>query len=408
MNADDQQPDPRLIRLLGGADLAGLRQRLRRHYERYGIEAGGALQLANLTSLEREALALLSGNPPRASRSIRIDIEHIDTSLRNAGLANTLRVALEMLDGPIVDKKALRDARLQRWAQVLGNESRHPLLPGWLQLPAARRVLARLARGNPEAGEQLLARASAVLSQLPAAGVTRSQLAADVLGDAHALDNRQPTATIVLSALRYSTPQDSSAQVRARNIWALAGVLVNELARPALCLNLPLSSAADRPAAGTPRYFSLRDLLRSQPDWAVADRTIYVCENPNIVAIAADRLAARCAPMICTEGMPAAAQRTLLTQVSKAGARLRYHGDFDWPGIRIANFVMRTWHALPWRLGAADYEAALAGSGSVRRSLRGSAVAASWDNLLMAAMSDRAIALDEEAVVGPMLQDLSE
>ena len=62
--------------------------------------------------------------------------------------------------------------------------------------------------------------------------------------------------------------------------------------------------------------------------------------------------------MICTDGMPAAAHRALLTQLADAGARLRYHGDFDWPGIRIANHVLRTWHAQPRRISTNDYEAA--------------------------------------------------
>ncbi|MEZ5704819.1 MAG: DUF2399 domain-containing protein [Burkholderiaceae bacterium] len=63
----------------------------------------------------------------------------------------------------------------------------------------------------------------------------------------------------------------------------------------------------------------LRRLVRTPPDWEVADQIIYVCENPNIVSIAADRLGAACAPLVCTDGMPAAAQRVLLKQLSDAG-----------------------------------------------------------------------------------------
>jgi hypothetical protein len=33
--------------------------------------------------------------------------------------------------------------------------------------------------------------------------------------------------------------------------------------------------------------------------------------------------------------MPSAAQQTLLAQLAAAGARLRYHGDFDWAGLVI-------------------------------------------------------------------------
>jgi len=127
---------------------------------------------------------------------------------------------------------------------------------------------------------------------------------------------------------------------------------------PALFLNLPLEGGGYLVGeAGEPAYASLRRVLRAPPRLAVAGRPVYVCENPNLVAIAADRLGPRCAPLACTEGMPAAAQRTLLAQLAKAGARLHYHGDFDWPGIRIGNVVVRDFGARPWRFGAADYAA---------------------------------------------------
>lgn len=50
---------------------------------------------------------------------------------------------------------------------------------------------------------------------------------------------------------------------------------------------------------------------------------------------------------MCTDGMPAAAQRVILRQLAAAGGRLRYHGDFDWAGVRIGNYVMRECGARP-------------------------------------------------------------
>jgi uncharacterized protein (TIGR02679 family) len=145
-------------------------------------------------------------------------------------------------------------------------------------------------------------------------------------------------------------------QERNRQIWARAGVLVNELARPALLLNLP---GAGVRADGEPAYFSLRTLLRSPPRWDVEGRIVHVCENPNFLAIAADHLGSASAPLVCTDGMPAAAQQTLLVQLARGGAQLRYHGDFDWPGVRIGGYVMRAFGARPWRFGARDYEEAV-------------------------------------------------
>jgi uncharacterized protein (TIGR02679 family) len=408
------------VRLLGGGELARLRQRLRRHFERHRGYLSGALQLNNLAPIEQEALALLMGRRPRLARSIRIHIEQLDGSLRAAGVADSLRAALEMLDGPIEDRAGLRQARLLRWAQVLGSERWHPVLRLGLQTPTAAASLKRLAHGEHSAAEQLLEQASRVMQRLPAAGITRAQLAAETLGNAHALDNGYPTATIVLSALRQeSRPDDASATdeqnsetaralERAREIWARVGVLVNELARPALCLNLPLRSPVlIGGSSGEPQYLSLRTLLRVAPAWHIDGTPIYVCENPNIVAIAADQLGPRCASLVCTEGMPAAAQRTLLTQLTQAGARLLYHGDFDWAGLRIANFVMRTWPALPWRFTTADYEAAVAHATHRLHSVGDVPVSASWDNSLTAAMKSCGQAIAEEAIVAGLLEDLA-
>lgn len=252
--------------------------------------------------------------------------------------------------------------------------------------------------------------------------MTRAQLAAETLGNAHALDNGQPTATLVLSVLRFDahtaiSPQENDEEnsavqkpnERARYLWARVGVLVNELARPALFLNLPCPAQETiRRVSGEPDYLPLRNLLRARPNWAVAGMTIYVCENPSVVAIAADRLGARCAPLVCTEGMPAAAQRALLTQLIQAGARLHYHGDFDWPGIQIANFVMSTWNAQPWRFATAEYEAAAVTAPYMQHDLSGMPVIASWDSTLTSAMQNRGLAIAEEAVANSLLEDLGQ
>lgn len=414
--------DPRLHTLLGGDGLAALRQRLRRHFERAAPGAPtGTLRLGSLSVAEREALALLTGRPPRDATSMQIDVNRLDAKLRDADIAGSLREALEQIDGPIVHMAAVRAAARASWSTVV-SACIHPALAGYLQAPAALGLLKRLARQDILVAGHLLDSANAVLRRLPAGGLARAQLAAETLGNAHALDNGQATATLVLAAWREieknrsqasdprDPPEDTPNSVpdeRIRDVWARAGVLVNELARPALLLNLPVqSNETPACAPGEPAYLSLRRLLRKPPRWAVADLTVFVCENPNLVAIAADRLDARCAPLVCTDGMPAAAQRTLLTQLAQAGARLRYHGDFDWPGIQIANHVMESWSAHPWRLAALDYEAAAAIAPHTRRDLADACIVASWDAALAPAMLRHGLAIAEEAVAARLLEDL--
>jgi uncharacterized protein (TIGR02679 family) len=174
-------------------------------------------------------------------------------------------------------------------------------------------------------------------------------------------------------------------------------------------LNLPVPGGlcAAPWLPGEPAHLSLRWLVRSAPSWPVAGLAVFVCENPNLLAIAADRLGIRCAPLVCTEGMPAAAQRTLLHQLVVAGARLRYHGDFDWPGVRIANHVLRSVGAAPWRMGAADYEAAAGTTAAARHALTGCDAEAVWDAQLAPAMHRHGLAIAEEAVADVLLDDLS-
>ena len=419
MTAAQPRPDPRLLRLLGGPSLAALRKRLRRHFERAeAIAPPALLRLNSLSTTEHEALALLTGRPPRAAQSISIDVGSLDAKLRAAGLAESLRDALEQLEGPIVNPASARAEQQARWFELTAG-CRNTSLTNYLERPAALGLLKRLARQDAQAAARLIERADAVLRQLPANGIARAQLAAQTLGNAHALDGGEPIAALVLAVLRHGQTRPPAARApthddddrqdeRAREVWARAGVLVNELARPALVLNLPVDAAqAPHSRLGEPGYLSLRQLLRSPSMWAVADRLIFVCENPNLLAIAADQLGEHCAPLVCTDGMPAAAQRTLLAQLRAAGARLRYHGDFDWAGLGIGNHVMRAFGAEPWRFARSDYEAAVARAPHTERDLVGDCVAANWDAELAASMNHHGLAIPEEALAASLLPDLA-
>ncbi len=419
--------EARLQRLLGANDLALLRKRLRRRFERAPLEkAVDVIRIDKLTVEEHAALASLVGRPCRYSNSMQIDVHLVDSVLQQAGIAKSLHEALERLDGPIVHLAKARVQQQALWANVVDGCRNHALRR-LLQMSTGLGLIKRVARQDPSMAERLCRRVEAVLQRLPANGMTRSQLAADVLGDAHALDSGEGTATIVLAVWRQSSASDtdgddsssrsqddsSSAQTPEvesdRDIWAKAGVLVNELARPVLFLNLPAAHTESYSGPrGEPGYASLRSLLRSTPAWRVAGRKVYVCENPNLVAIAADRWGTRCAPLVCTDGMPGAAQRCLLSQLGEAGAQLCYHGDFDWPGIQIGNHVMRIHGAQPWRFTALDYTDAVSMRSGQDQPLAGRPVDASWDEGLAAAMRYHQVAVPEEALAASLLEDLND
>jgi len=110
--------------------------------------------------------------------------------------------------------------------------------------------------------------------------------------------------------------------------------------------------------------------------------------------------------LVCTDGMPAAAQRVLLGQLVNAGAQLRYHGDFDWPGISIANYVVKHCASRPWRMSSQDYELAVQ-QASERSALSQGVVDCTWDGSLSQSMKLLGVAVAEEAVIDSLLADLS-
>jgi len=404
--------DSRLHRLLGSPDLAQLRQRLRRRFEDES-NLPTHVRLPNLMPHERTALAALTGAATRATNSFTLDVATADAMLVDAGLATSLRNALEQLDGQIVNRAALADEQRTSWAAVFESVSNQNL-SSWLTSTLNQGQVKRHSGTRTQVAAQLLSQVELILKRLPANGMTRSQLAAAVLGDAHALDPGRPVASVVLAVLRQARRADDEEpdiEEDRRETWATAGVLVNELARPALFLNLPVvpneRSAGHHHLGplGEPGFISLRKLLRSPPAWNVAERNVFLCENPNIVAIAADRLGEGCAPLVCTDGMPGAAQRMLMSQLAAAGARLWYHGDFDWPGVGIANLVIREHSARPWRMSADDYVSATENV-MTRVSLVGTVVAASWDDELATQMTLLDVGVAEEALASSILVDL--
>ena len=150
---------------------------------------------------------------------------------------------------------------------------------------------------------------------------------------------------------------------------------------------------------------TLRELMRGPVDVAPGT-AVFVCENPSIVAAAADELASRCAPLVCVEGVPLTAALHLLRALAASGAAIRFRADFDWAGVRIANLLAaQVANTAAWRMSAADYEGALPEAGELLP-LAGAAVAASWDSGLSQAMALRGLAVPEERLVSALLGDL--
>ena len=111
--------------------------------------------------------------------------------------------------------------------------------------------------------------------------------------------------------------------------------------------------------------------------------------------------------LICTDGWPTSAAWTLLETLRTTGARLHYHGDFDWDGVRIARVIRNRFGAEPWRFDAQSYREGIIPQPEPHAPLDGRAPRDEADADLGRAMEEMRFELHEEAVLDQLLNDLS-
>ncbi|GAA2916871.1 hypothetical protein GCM10020221_11100 [Streptomyces thioluteus] len=400
----------RLRRLLGTPDLAWLIERIRRRLAREQ-PLTGSVSLAHPTDAQRAAAERLLGRAPRAGRSLSVRLDIVDAVVRRSGISpDGLATAVTALTGPVTVLSEARHEEAHAWEAAY--EPLHlldgdvPRLAGWTSRLRAEGLVRRLAR-TPRAARPLLADTVKALRALPAdPAVSLPAFAARVLGSAHALDDGTPLATLTLSGIRALTgfPDGSGAAWR-RDAWASAGLLRDDLSSTVLTLNLRGDPALDWLAdVGEPCVLTLRQLVHRAP--ATAPPTVRICENPAVLAAAADTHGADCTPLVCLQGQPSAAALALLRRLHGSGTRLLYHGDFDWGGLRIAGVLLRSVPWRPWRYTATDYRA-LATARPSLPPLTGTPVEAPWDSALAPALAELGVRAEEEVTLDLLLADLA-
>jgi uncharacterized protein (TIGR02679 family) len=404
---------------LGGPAYGRLFEAVRWRLEEAG-ESARRVTVRDLDEPERQAIADLLGWQTLPADPVRIDLIRLDHALRESRLAASLGEVVEALGGPLVDRRAHREAARAgeeaRWRRVAG----HPVViarPELLRWLDELRALGLLTRGAQRTGWQpdtLIDLALQVIERLPAGGILLAVLAADVTGDAHALDPGQPLAGLVLRAVQHLagwTALPASAAAR-RRLWAEVGVLCDPLSAQVLVLGLR-PAGDDRLAhhmrtwadAGEPRRLTLRE-LNGRTLRLHQGTEVFVCENPGVVAAAADRLGHDCAPLVCVEGIPSTAALELLHQLRRHDAQVRFHADFDWTGVRIGNLLAEQHKATPWRFDARAYRSACTGLVE-SMPLSGAAVEATWDPELRPAMEAGGRIVFEEQLLDILLSDLA-
>ncbi len=360
---------------------------------------------------ELEAYGAQTGHNLAQRKNLTLRLGDLDRILRQSGIAPGLYEALAHLRPDLVEAPVQRAAVEQAWRDLFRRVTTgldRPDLHLWLA-DLQRSGLLRALADDPAHGAALVDQALRLLEPLPPRGTLVKEWAAGVLGDAHALDGTTPLNTLInrFAQGRGDLVEEVSGALRQLTLWQALGLQPDTLSSSVLVLGLtPTSDTVtgrflnQHATVGEPYRLSLRLLLASPPAFEEPG-TVFVCENPAVVQATAERLRPGHAPLLCTEGQPSLAAALLLESLRASGAVLRYHGDFDWPGIRIANSLMATFGAGPWRMATIDY---LAATGALP--LDGQAVEATWDPGLTVAMGQRGIAIHEEAVLSDLLADL--
>jgi uncharacterized protein (TIGR02679 family) len=390
----------------------------RRRLERTGGALDGDIGLTAPSDAERRVVIGVTGNyRSQETKRITVHLGDLDLALRQRhGIG--LLATLAALDGrPVRDRPAERaDEQRQITGAAaeaaVGPLAAHAWYTDWLRALTSDGTLTRLARRGDLV---LLSQATTVLERLTgstlAVPIPLPVLAEWCTGDTKALVPGSPLANLVLRALALRTgtvavPRDRAGQ---RALWETAGAVGDDLASQVLLLNVRcagdtvvndwLNDAAD---FGIPFRLTLQ---QQAADPVLPDvPEIFVCENPAVLAVAAAELSDSCPPLVCTEGVPSAACHRLLGRAVEQGARLRWRADFDWTGLRITADGIVRHRAVPWRMSADDYRAALAEGETAP--LVGSPARSLWDPALAAALTAEGRAVMEERLLTALLTDL--
>jgi uncharacterized protein (TIGR02679 family) len=345
-----------------------------------------------------------------------VKVAELDFALRaSAAQRGLVAVLAELTGGTLRDRPAERSEaatrREQLWAELdrllvahgLAGQAWSALWTDWLHRGG---VLTRLPadQAQPSLAIATVTLAKVLDSDRPPTGI--AELASGVTGDAHGLDDGAPATVLVLRGLAFAldVPAATSAAER-RMLWQHVGISTDEVSGTVITCGLRPPGAdrwsammRERADLGLITHLTVHELRRA----AALTRpgaTVHTCENPQVL----QRIAAAGVdePVACTSGNPAAAAMLLLGQVA-----VRYHGDFDWPGIAIARRIIEQ-GAQPWRLSRADYDEAVQRLPVDRRlTLTGRAETTPWDKELAPAMVAADVAVHEEAIVDLLVSDL--
>lgn len=406
---------------LADASLQPLWTAVAARLERNGLAATGALTV-HLDDAGADRLAGLLGRPVAAG-DVRVRLADLDAALRtSAAAAGLVTVTAAVTGRALVDRPALRAEDAASWADVWAAFDAGLAAAGVADAAWTGEYLDGVRRSGLLTRAGAPAAVAAIDACCRALGVLRDRAGAEpldlaalgglVTGDAHAFDHGRLAGALVLraAAAESGRPVPVTLDER-RDLWEQLGVMVDAVSGTVMVLGLrpraPGRWAAmmrERADLAVVTHLTSLELAAADTPLAATGEPVAVVENPQVLQAAVR--AGVAVPLVCVSGNPSAAGRTLLRRLIDDGAAVRYHGDFDWPGVAIAGRVLGL-GASPWRLGADDYldGVDLLGPAAVLP-LQGPPVGTPWDPELAMAMASRGVAVHEESLLDVLLADL--
>ena len=416
------------------AELSPVWSQVRLRLEANGAEWRGSTRLAELTGRRRHLLSSLLGRP--ASRML--DLGELEVALRERHVGDDLASSLRRLGHPVSDEPEQR--RLARAAAADGRAAVRERTGAWPEPWAAEWadevIRVGLVRGMDRSRSVEFVRSvRLVLDELarldPTTPTSRTDLAATLLGDSHALDTGTRVEAGVVRALVLAHQMDDPdagangagsgdsaappvAGAGSRAWWEFVGAPTDLVSAPVLCWGLAL--LGDGPSAqicraatlgGVPVHLS-QLALRTDPAVVEAGTRVLLVENPRLVEAAAQRR--HPVAVVATNGNPSSTVSLLVSQLLDCGAALHHHGDFDAAGLAItARLYRRGVH--PWRMDAEDYLRALADAATAGVELPTDDRAAPdtpWDPTLRTLFDEHRRIVHEERLLDELLELLDQ
>ena len=389
--------------------------RIRDRFEKAGLQAAGRVRVSVTTREQRHALGDLLGR--RVNRDVvQIDLAVLDERLaQRSGVGGLAEVLTVMYGRAPQNRPAARAARAEArelpltLAAEVFDPSWSAEVISWLRDTGLLTFRADSERVIRDAATVLTELTAQRLDpQTPPPTRSRVELGATLLADAHALDRDRVLHAVVLHGLAaaagVSVPESTGDR---ELLWAEFGVHPDVLSRT--CLAWRLRSIGTGPtdrrindacAAGDPIHLTEWDLRRIEAlRPAAPGESVLVCENPRVLEAFAEYEVFGWS-VVCTSGEPNLVVLRVLDQLVAAGAELRYHGDFDWAGVAIANRVIARTGAHAWLMSATDYVSAVRADGPP---LIGRPEVPSWDPELGAVMLTHGYAVHEESVLAHLI-----